>query len=130
VARKAPGVAKLERLLAKFGDVRLSEAIAMLSRPRGAPKTWGVHELLMIFLDVEAAKGRGLNQRQACTLIAPYYDLTLKNCEKIYIRSRKHFEPLIRHRPARINLNDMVQDHVQGRPRLQKLLERSAAKNR
>lgn len=79
-------------LVIKYGNVSLLEAWKRENNKRGGrPRSWDTDRLFDLFWDLEAAKARGMGQRQACVAIGKFHSLELKNVEKRYAEARKHF---------------------------------------
>jgi hypothetical protein len=86
-------LAALTQLKVKYGDVRLSEAIQRETNRRPGPRgKWDMDRLLNLYLDVETAKGRGMNQRQACMAVANFWNVSLKVVEKRHVEARKRLD--------------------------------------
>jgi hypothetical protein len=93
VADNKRALAALTQLKVKYGDVRLSEAIQRETNRRPGPRgKWDMDRLLNLYLDVETAKERGMNQRQACMAIANFWNVSLKVVEKRHLEARKRLE--------------------------------------
>jgi hypothetical protein len=110
--------AMLQRLLKKFGDVKLSEAQELLSRARGPgrPPKWGGHELFQILFCVELRKAVGLSPSDAKEETAKYLGLTHIQVEKNYTKSCKRYEQLFPDLPSLPHLREQLQQIKRPRP--------------
>ena len=91
------GEATLRRLIAEVGDVRLSEALAIIengTKPPGAPTKWDKQRLWILYLAIEDRKESGLRVDEACRGIAAGTVHSWKTIKGCYYRARKLFRPL------------------------------------
>jgi hypothetical protein len=100
-------LAAAKRLMDKYGDISLSEAIEQeidkygdseaieheIGKP-GRPRRWDIEEMIEIFSDVATAVASGRKPRQACLAIAAFRGLKLKLVEKRYAEARKALRSL------------------------------------
>jgi hypothetical protein len=93
------GEAMLRRLIAKLGDVRLSDALAIIiqngTASPGAPTKWDAPRLWILYLAIEDRKERGLPVDEACRSIAIGTVHSWKTIKGCYYRARKIFDPLV-----------------------------------
>jgi hypothetical protein len=99
----------LQRLLAKFGDIRLSEALGKVQEPRtGKPLQWNVHRLSELFLFVEDFKTQPHSSNQglvgrACKAFAREHGRS--NVRKHYYEAKARFDPIFLKAPSEILRN-------------------------
>ena len=85
----------VRRLLAKYGDVKLSEVVARLSeKPKGRPTEWGFEVLVELYLTIEAAKAENKSMRAACAEVAEWTGLSAKTIQKHYGEAQRRFDPI------------------------------------
>jgi hypothetical protein len=88
----------LQRLLARFGDMLLSEAYdksraeAEIKRPRGKPKKSDDFLDRWFYIHVWAIEERGYGKTDAKKLFSEYTGRPFGQVEKAYLRGIKHFE--------------------------------------
>jgi hypothetical protein len=130
--RNKRDLAAAERLLRKFGDVKISAAVQNLKNPRaGHPQKWDAHKLLDVFLSIEAIKALGIKPTQAFKEFANHSRLTLPQVKYIYRNGRNRFWVIVQD-----DLKGFVEIHVngtgsswsQGRPALRDFLTKLASR--
>jgi hypothetical protein len=83
----------LRRLLAKYGDMKLSEVVARLSeKPKGRPTEWTLDVLVELYLTIEAAKAESKSMRASCAEVAERTGLSAKTIEKHYAEAQRRFD--------------------------------------
>ncbi len=118
----------LQEAYAKFGDVSLSEAIKLMSRPSrpGAPLKWTGRKLEDVLLGVEALKATGLGITAARRAYARYSGRTPKHVEKRYAEAKlkcSWLMYLLRDDPKYVN-EHVIPEYLKEFPAFRKFLKR------
>lgn len=89
--------AALSRLLKKYGDIKLSEALQKVRNPiNHRPQKWGLHTRIEVFLGVEAMRAAGLKVTQAWKEFAKYSSglFSVNTVENLHSEGRERFGPI------------------------------------